>query len=144
VTVVRVPIHAGDDAIAHAEFDVKDTGGMDLLSAGTPGRAASAARALSQSLDTALPALAEVMSKLRHKVADCDEITLQAGLRVGGETGLVFVRGGTDATIGVTVTWRRQPSNPEGGTGSASAPSRGVDDAPDGNTAGEGPSHARP
>jgi hypothetical protein len=106
VTVVRVPI-SDDQPDAYVEFDVDldEDGGVEPLGA-RRGRPIVAASSLAGSLDATLPALSLMLAKLRAAAAGCDEVAMQLGLRVGGETGLVFVRGGGDATIGVTVTWR--------------------------------------
>lgn len=106
MTVVRVPI-SDDQPGAYVEFDVEeqDEDGTEPLARRRDGTTL-AAHSLARSLDTSLPALSLILSKVRSAAAGCDEICLQLGLRVGGETGLVFVRGGADATIGVTVTWR--------------------------------------
>jgi hypothetical protein len=113
--LLEVPL--GDD---HPDgsmlVDVRNEGGVERLAASD--HIARAPYSLAAALDSALPSLSLVMAKLRAAVADADEICLELGLRVSGEAGVVFVRGGSDATIGVTATWRRpQPEARGSGSG---------------------------
>jgi hypothetical protein len=107
MTVVKVPISDSDPGV-YAEFDVKDKGEWRFKPLGDGKRSAAVAgHSLAASLNSVLPALSEIFARLRSAATGSDEMTLQFGLRVGGQTGLVFVSGGADATIGVTVTWRK-------------------------------------
>lgn len=112
MTVLMVPISDDEpDTLVAFDVDVDDEDGTEPLAKRRDGSTV-AARSLAASLDGALPALSLVLSKVRAAAAGCEEISLQMGLRVAGETGLVFVRGGADATIGVTLTWRSTPRPP--------------------------------
>jgi hypothetical protein len=113
MTVVKLPL--GDDRCpgAVAEFEIADEPGTELLAA-RRGTRPDAAPSLAASLDRSLPALSLILSKLRAAAQDADELTVNLGLTVGGETGLVFVKGSAEATIAVSITWRRPPT-PEAG-----------------------------
>lgn len=99
------------------EFDVEEQPGMVPLSTRRPDIAV-APYSLASALDQALPALALTMRKLRRAVSGAEEVSVEVGLKVGGETGVVFVRGTADATFRATVTWRR-PDGAAGGTDDA-------------------------
>lgn len=96
------------------EFDVEEQPGMVPLSTRRPDITV-APYSLASALDQALPALALTMRKLRRAVSGAEEVSVEVGLKVGGETGVVFVRGTADATFRATVTWRR----PDGAAGGA-------------------------
>jgi hypothetical protein len=121
MTVVKLPV--GDDrcpgAMAEFEVDPDDLDGIGRVgrahgagSAGEqllsppldPGRAGDS---LAAALDRTLPALSLILAKLRAATSEVDDITVDLGLRIGGETGLVFARGSADATIAVSLTWHR-------------------------------------
>jgi hypothetical protein len=121
VTPLRVQIDDGEPGV-YVEFDVdaddavvaKEAGRERLSSHPGSERGVDvvfASHSLSASLDQVKPALSKVMSKLREAVDGADEISVELGLRVGGETGLVFVKGSADAAIRATVTWRRPPDS---------------------------------
>jgi hypothetical protein len=119
--LVRLPLGDGHPPDAVAEFEVDyediDESGTELLAKGS--LEPPAPETLAASLDRTLPALSLVLSKVKAASAGCDEIAVELGLRIGGETGLVFVKGSADATIGVTVTWRRPPDPPSREAGDA-------------------------
>jgi len=112
--LLEVPLGDGNRD-ATMLVDVRNEGGVEQLA--VTDHVARAPYNLAAALDSALPTLSLVMAKLRAAVADADEICLELGLRVSGQAGVVFVRGGSDATIGVTATWRR-PHPEAGGSGS--------------------------
>lgn len=114
--LLEVPLGDGP-ADGSMLVDVRNEGGVEPLAAGE--HIARAPFSLAAALDSALPTVSLVMSRLRTAVADAEEISLELGLRVSGQAGVVFVRGGSDATIGVTVTWRRP--HPEAGDSGSGA-----------------------
>lgn len=62
------------------------------------------------------PALRMILGRLREGVHAPDKITIDVGLQVGGETGFVFAKGTAEASIAVSMTWRRR-SDDGGGEG---------------------------
>jgi hypothetical protein len=105
VTVLRVRIDDDRHRDVIVEFDVDDQSGWQPLA--NRSDVVDAPFTLSSALDQCLPALACLMEKVRSTVREVDEVSLDLGLRIGGEGGLVFVKGSADATIRATVTWRR-------------------------------------
>jgi NTP-dependent ternary system trypsin peptidase co-occuring protein len=111
MTVMRMRV---DDASeAFVEVDVPaGTGDVELLGRGRDGTSIAAA-SLAGALDRVVPALSMVLAKLQAVDPAVDEIAVNVGLRVGGETGLLLVRGTAEATFDVTMTWRRPaPTSP--------------------------------
>ena len=125
MAVLRMPIGAEHPG-AVVEFEVDDADpGVELLGRGEPD-VAEAPRSLAGAMDGVLPALSTVMAKLRSLAPGPDEVTLQLGLKAGGETGLVFVKGTAEATLAVTVTWKRdRPAEPAPSTAAAAGVGNG-------------------
>lgn len=48
-----------------------------------------------------------ILNKLRTTARSPDEIELEFGLKVGGETGLIFAKGSAETTFHVRLTWQR-------------------------------------
>jgi hypothetical protein len=124
MAVVNLPIDDGEHAGVLVSFEVDErtfpdtvielrtdgTRAVERLSK-SPGRTTEASRSVATSLRQTLPVLSTILSEVRHAAPAVDEISLNLGLRVGGETGFAFVKGSADATIGITVTWRRPGSS---------------------------------
>jgi hypothetical protein len=108
MTVVKLPLDDDRCPGAVAEFEVADEPGTELLAARRA--RTDTVPSLAASLDRSLPALSLILAKLRAAATDADELTVNLGLTVGGETGLVFVKGSAEATIAVSITWRRTPT----------------------------------
>ncbi len=106
--MLRVPINgtAEGDQFMEVEVDQRDLSGEVELVAGRPDLG-QAPFSLASSLRRVLPALHVMLDGLRSLAPGPDEVTVELGLKVGGESGLVFVKGTTEATFAVTLTWRR-------------------------------------
>jgi hypothetical protein len=105
--VLKVPI---DDDGQVVEVEV-DSGNLDIgmreqLLAAEPDLA-KAAFSLASSVDRITPALSTVLHRLRAAEHVPDEIGVELGLKVGGETGLIIAKGTADATFKVTLAWKR-------------------------------------
>jgi hypothetical protein len=53
--------------------------------------------------------------RLRSATHSPDEIEIEAGLKVGGETGLVFTKGTAEANFVVRMTWAKPSTSQEVG-----------------------------
>ncbi|WP_327643719.1 CU044_2847 family protein [Micromonospora zamorensis] len=104
--LLKVPVAEGSDEYVEVEVDRRDIAGIELAAAGD-GRGQWSTTTLAASLERVLPALRTVISRLRSSAAAPDEISVELGLAVGGETGLIFTKGTTEATFTVNLTWRR-------------------------------------
>ncbi len=103
--LLKVPVTEGSDEYIEVVVDRSDIAGIELAAAGDGGGQWSATT-LAASLERALPALRTVIDRLRS-AATPDEISVELGLAIGGETGLIFTKGTTEATFTVNITWRR-------------------------------------
>jgi NTP-dependent ternary system trypsin peptidase co-occuring protein len=117
VTVlVQIPIDdAEGGAVVLVESDRGEIPGGLALASPEPGQAAArAARSLSASLEQLEPVLRTVKDKL---VASAPEhFTVEFGVKLGGETGIILAKGTAEVNLKITMTWDREP----GETGDAS------------------------
>jgi hypothetical protein len=105
--LLRVPVDGSSDEFIEVEVDRRDLGDAVELNAGSSDRAALAPYTVASSFDRVMPALTTILTRLRTAEHAPDEIGMQLGLKVGGETGLVFARGSAEATFTVTLSWRK-------------------------------------
>jgi hypothetical protein len=105
--LLKVPIGDDPSEFVEIEVDRRDLGEGIQLTAGAQTDVATAPFSLASSLDQVLPALSTILAKLRKAEQAPDEIGMKLGLKVGGETGLIFAKGTAEATFEVSLTWRR-------------------------------------
>jgi len=122
-----VPLGDGNDQLLEVEVDGADLGESVQL-AGRGGKGIRAPFTLASAVDRALPVLNLLSGGLRSIAHAPDEICVQLGLKIGGETGLIFTKGSGQATFTVTLTWRKPEAAT--GAGSCSANAAGEDDDP--------------
>lgn len=113
VVLLKVPIGDGDDdvievQVSPAELDGLEESGVVLAADdGRHGRRVDvAAFSLASAVDHVMPALMTIVRRLSGGVHAPDEVTMQLGLQIGGETGFYFAKGTAEANIAMTVTWR--------------------------------------
>jgi Trypsin-co-occurring domain 1 len=110
VTVLlRVPVDDVEGgAVVLVESDRADIPGGLTLASPEPGQAAAkAARSLSASLEQLEPVLRTVKDKL---VASAPEhFTVEFGVKLGGETGIILAKGTVEVNLKITMTWDREP-----------------------------------
>lgn len=84
-------------------------GGLTLASPG-PGRAAATAtRSLAQSLEQLEPVLRTVRDKL--VAAAPEHFTVEFGVKLGGETGIIVARGTAEVNLKITMSWDKQDAS---------------------------------
>ena len=117
-TLLQVPVGADTDEFVEVEVDSRDLGESVQLAAGGGG-IATAPFTLVSSVDRILPGLSAIVTRLRSAGQSPDEISLELGLTVGGETGLVFTKGKAEATFTLTLKWQKAsaPADPQGSAG---------------------------
>jgi hypothetical protein len=105
--LMRVPLTEGSDEFIEVEVDPRCLGdAVELVTSGY-GEVARAPFSLAGSMGNLVPALSTILTSLRRAEHTPDEIGMVLGLSLGGETGLVFAKGTTQATFTVTMTWRK-------------------------------------
>ena len=82
-------------------------GGLTLAARPDPGQAvARASRSLSESLEQLQPVLQTVKDKL---VASAPEhFTVEFGVKLGGEAGIIWAKGTAEVNLKITMTWDRK------------------------------------
>jgi Trypsin-co-occurring domain 1 len=112
LVLLQVPVGDGGGGVvevqvSRAEAEGLEESGVVLAAADGGGRLAAASFSLTSAMDHVLPALRAVAGRLRDGAGAPDEVTVQVGLQVGGESGFYFVKGTAEASIAVSMTWRR-------------------------------------
>ncbi len=108
--LVQVPLEdAEGGGIVLVEADRSDIpGGLGLASA-EPGQAvARATQSLSASLERLEPVLRTVKDKL--VAAAPEHFTVEFGVKLGGETGIILAKGTAEVNLKITMTWDRPPA----------------------------------
>jgi hypothetical protein len=102
-----MPVNGVDGAHLVAEVDPVDLEAVELVADDDGGRMAKAAGSLAEAFDKLEPAIGMIVSRLRSATRRPDEISVDFGLKLGGETGLIFAKGTAEANLTVSVTWKR-------------------------------------
>jgi hypothetical protein len=106
--LMRVPLDdAEDGAVLLVEADRGDIPGGLTLAAPDPGQAAAvAARSLSASLERLEPVLRTMKDKLATSAPE--HFTVEFGVNLGGETGIILAKGTAEVNLKITMTWGKQ------------------------------------
>ena len=121
--LIDVPVEGGGQLLVEAsDADLP----ADLVLAARPGEVvARAGQTLEQALDQLKPAVQAVRGRLAAMAPD--EVTVEFGIVLGAETGVVVAKGTTEVHFTVTLCWKR----PETGMPSPAAAAHGVAAVPD-------------
>ena len=112
--VVEMPIAEASDGYIEVEVERSVVAGQVELVA-DEGRRVRLLPSLTSSIDRVLPALSAIVARLNAGEVSPDEIRVELGLKVGGETGLIVAKGQAEASFVVTMTWRRVRDNESSG-----------------------------
>lgn len=94
------------DGEGTAVFEVDgDLLGSDLELAADDGVVARAQTSLRQALARVRPALSQVCETVQELKPD--EMEIQFGLKIGGESGVIIAKGTTEVNFAVRVVWKR-------------------------------------
>jgi Trypsin-co-occurring domain 1 len=112
--LVRIPLQTGEYIIA--EVDKLDIPGGDvILAAPEPGKAIAEVRnKLEASLRSIRPAVTELVEGL--KGSGPDSISVEFGVKVGGETGVILAKGTAEVNFKVVMKWKRSSGGTTGET----------------------------
>jgi hypothetical protein len=101
--LMEVPVEAGGRLVVEVGDDDLP-GGLDLA-APRPGEVVARATA---SLEDALDSLRPVVRTVREKLSAMapDETTVEFGLVLGGETGVIVAKGTAEVHFTVTLSWK--------------------------------------
>lgn len=88
------------------ETDSEDILGGLVLASPEPGKAvATAAKSLSASLENLEPVLRTVKEKLAASAPE--HFTVEFGVKLGGESGIILAKGTAEVNLKITMTWDR-------------------------------------
>jgi hypothetical protein len=111
--LVEVPVHSGGRLLVQvAPEDIPDE--LELASVRPGEIIARAAQPLEAALDQLKPAVEAVHDRLMAMTPD--EVTVEFGIVLGAETGVVVAKGSTEVHFTVTLKWKSGSRRP-GGTG---------------------------
>jgi hypothetical protein len=93
-------------AVVLVEADSSEIPGGLTLASPDPGQpAARAARSLSASLEQLEPVLKTVKDKLAASAPE--HFTVEFGVKLGGEAGIIWAKGTAEVNLKITMTWDR-------------------------------------
>jgi hypothetical protein len=98
-----MPVEDGSDDLLVVEVDDSEVPD-DLVLAATPGQLAARAQV---SLEDALTKLKPSLQKVVHLLKELspDQTTVEFGLKLGGETGVILAKGTAEVNFTVTMSW---------------------------------------
>lgn len=122
MSLLKVPVSEGSKEfievqVSRAELENLSESGVMLASA-DGSHLATTAFSLSSAMDRVMPAIRVILGRLRG-VCSPDELTMELGLQIGGEAGVFFAKGTAEATVAITMTWRRAADENETGPDAA-------------------------
>ena len=110
--LLEVPVEGGGRLLVRVS-DEELPGDLQLASA-RPGEVVARARqSLEQSLDLIKPAVGAVLDRLM--AMSPDEVSVEFGLTLGAETGIMVAKGTSEMHFAVTLAWKRPVSATDGG-----------------------------
>jgi Trypsin-co-occurring domain 1 len=102
--LLSVPIDGGSGDVLVFEADQSQVAEGLVLASPSPGEFADRAKVtLEEALEKLRPSLEKFVGSL--KKLSPDETTVEFGLRVGGETGLIVAKGTAEANFAIRMTW---------------------------------------
>lgn len=110
--LIRVPVDdAADTASVLVETDSDDIPGGLVLASPEPGKAAATAtKSLSASLEHLEPVLRTMKEKLAASAPE--HFTVEFGVKLGGESGIILAKGTAEVNLKITMTWDRDSPGP--------------------------------
>ncbi|MEV4613166.1 CU044_2847 family protein [Kitasatospora sp. NPDC049258] len=102
--LLEVPVEGGRAVVFEVEqADLSED--LQLASEGESGLTVRARESLVSVLDTLRPAVADIRRSL--SAASPDAVEIEFGIKVGGESGVIFAKGTAEANIVVRMSWDR-------------------------------------
>lgn len=109
--LLKVPVGDGSDEFAEVQVSFAELMSLTesgvVLASDDGSRFEAATFSLSSAMDRVMPAVRVILGRLRTGAGSPDEVTMKLGLQIGGEAGVFFAKGTAEATVAVTMTWRR-------------------------------------
>ncbi|MGH3802283.1 MAG: CU044_2847 family protein [Pseudonocardiaceae bacterium] len=103
--LLSVPVGEGTDDVVVFEVDRSEVPDDLVLASPEPGKVAARARTtLEEALADLKPSLAKVLGVLREMAPG--EMTVEFGVKIGGETGVIIAKGTAEVNFKVTMSWK--------------------------------------
>ncbi len=103
--LLEVPLQGGDSVLVEvATEELPQDEGLVLAST-LPGVAGRAVLTLEEALDRLEPTLTALAERLRRVTPH--ELTVEFGIKLGGETGVILAKGTAEVNFKVSMAWRR-------------------------------------
>lgn len=103
--LLGVPVGEGTDDVVVFEVDRSEVSDDLVLASAEPGKVAARARTtLEEALTDLKPSLAKVVGVLREMAPV--EMTVEFGVKIGGETGVIIAKGTAEVNFKVTMSWK--------------------------------------
>ena len=102
--VVEVPVEAGGRLLVEAD-DGQLPRELELASVEPGEVAARANESLERSLDQLGPAIGAMVQRV--KAMGPDEFTVEFGLTLGAECGVIVAKGSSEVNLNITLSWKR-------------------------------------
>jgi hypothetical protein len=108
--LLGVPVGEGAGDVVVFEVDGSEVSDDLVLASDGPGKVAARARTtLEEALAGLMPSLAKVVGVLREMAPR--EMTVEFGMKMGGETGVIIAKGIAEVNFKVTMTWKDNPKS---------------------------------
>ena len=103
--LLSVPVDKDTDAVVVFEADRAEIADDLVLAAPEPSKVAARART---TLEDALTDLKPSLHKIVHVLRETspDEMTVEFGLKMGGETGVIIAKGTAEVNFTVSMSWK--------------------------------------
>lgn len=102
---MSVPVGEGTDDVVVFEVDRSEVPDDLALASLAPGKVAARARTtLEEALTDLKPSLTKVVGVLREMTPG--EMTVEFGVKMGGETGVIIAKGTAEVNFKVTMSWK--------------------------------------
>ena len=106
--LLQIPVDDGDGrAGVLVEVDRGDIPGGLTLASPDPGQAAAVA---TRSLSASLEQLKPVLQTVKDQLTACapEHFSVEFGVKLGGETGIILAKGTAEVNLKITMTWDRK------------------------------------
>jgi Trypsin-co-occurring domain 1 len=102
--LLGVPVGEGTNDVVVFEVDRSEVPDELVLASAEPGKVAARARTtLEEALADVKPSLAKIIGMLREMTPG--EMTVEFGVKMGGETGVIIAKGTAEVNVKVTMSW---------------------------------------
>lgn len=105
--VIEVPVDGSESIRVEVS---EETDG--IVRVARPGQVAAIAQeSLQQSLDRIRPVVVAMWEKLRHLPESPSRVSVEFGIKLSAEAGVIVARGATEANFVVSLEWSRSPGD---------------------------------